>query len=120
MAVAGWENFDVIHYMKAEFAIRLDAAGKNRLAGGSQVVKCSVSLPVGHDWRDVTVKCAQVTAQLASVGPRVIRGYPCLAGYGLTLSPARGSLVFDDVLHEENIPDEPSADFEDKHSGFGA
>ena len=28
-----------------------------------------------------------------------------------------GSLVFDDVLHEEHIPDEASADVEDQHSG---
>ena len=63
------------------------------------------------------MKCLQVTVHLASVGPRVILGYPFLARYGLTLSPARGSLVFDDAAHKELIPDEPSADLRDQHSG---
>ena len=63
------------------------------------------------------MKCVQVTVHLASVGRRVILGYPFLARYGLTLSPARGSLVFDEVSHEEHIPDEPSADIEDQHPG---
>ena len=63
------------------------------------------------------MKCLQVTVHLASVGPRVILGYPFLARYGLTLSHARGSLVFDDVPHEEHVPEEPSADVEDQHSG---
>ena len=116
-AVAGWEVFDAIHYTKAQFPIRLVGAGKNRLAGGSQVVKCSVPLPVWHDGRYVTVKCAQVTVHLASVWPRVILGYPFLARYGFTLSPTRGSLVFDDVSHNEHIPHEPSANVEDQHSG---
>ena len=53
------------------------------------------------------MKRVQVTVHLASVGPRVILGYPFPARYGLTLSPARVSLVFDDVLHEEHMPDEP-------------
>ena len=117
LAVAGWEIFDAMYYTKTEFPIRLVGAGDTRLAGGSQLVKCSVSLPVWHDERNVTVKCVQVTVHLASVGPRVILGYPFRACYGLTLSPARGSLVFDDVPHEEHIPDEPSADVEDQHSG---
>ena len=60
-------------------------------------MKCSVSLPVWHDGRYVTVKCVQVTVHLASFGPRVIPGYPLLARYGLTLGTARGSLLFDDV-----------------------
>ena len=81
----GGKMFHAIHYTKAEFPIRLVGAGKNRLAGGSQVVKCSVTLPVWHDGRYVTVKCAQVTVHLAFVGPRVILGYPFLARYGLTL-----------------------------------
>ena len=106
LAVAGWEVFDAIHYTRAEFPIRLVGSGKNRLAGGYQVVKCSVSLPVRRDGRYVTVKCVQVTGHLASVRPRAIQGYPFLARYGLILSPARGSLVFDDVSHEEHIPDE--------------
>ena len=106
-----------MHNTKAEFPIRLVGAGKNRLAGGSQVVKCSVSLLVWHDGRYVTVKCVQVTVHLASVGPRVILGYPFLARGALTLSPARGPLVFDEVSHEEHIPDEPSADVEEQHSG---
>ena len=88
LAVAGWEIFDAIHYTKPEFPIRLVGAGKNRLAGGSQVVKCSVSLPVWHDGRYVTVKCVQVTVRLASVEPRVILRYPLLARYGLSPSPA--------------------------------
>ena len=46
LAVAGWEMFDAMHCTKAEFPIHFVGAGKNRLAGGSQVVKCSVSLPV--------------------------------------------------------------------------
>ena len=117
MAVAGWEAFDAKHYAKAAFPIRFVGAGKNRLAGGSQVVKCSVSLPVWHDGAYVAVKCVQVTVHLASVGPRVILRYPFLARYGLTLSPARGTLVFDDVPREERIPDEPLADVEDQHSG---
>ena len=99
-----------MHYTKAEFPIRLDGAAKNRLAGGSKVVKCSVSLPVFHDGRYVTVQCVQVTVHLAYFGPRAILGYPFLARYGLTMSPAQGSLVFDDVSHEEHTPDEPSAD----------
>ena len=80
-------------------------------------MKCSVSLLVWHNERYVTVKCVQVTAHLASVGPGVILGYTFLALLGLTLGSARGYLVFDDVPHEEHIPDEPSADVEDKHSG---
>ena len=111
LAVAGWENFDAMRYTKAQFPICLVGAGKDRLAGGSQVVKCRVSLPVRHDRRYVTVKCVQVTVHLASVGPRVI------LGYGLLLSPAPGSLVFDNVSHEEHMPDEPSADGEDQQSG---
>ena len=79
-------------------------------------MKCSVSL-VWHDERYVTVKCVQVTVHLGSVGPRVVLGYPFLARSGLTLSPARGSFVFDDVPHGEHIPDEPSAGVEDQHSG---
>ena len=71
----GGKMFHAIHYTKAEFPIRLVGAGKNRLAGGSQVVKCSVTLPVWHDGRYVTVKCVQVTVHLAFVGPRVILGY---------------------------------------------
>ena len=63
------------------------------------------------------MKCVQVTVHLSSVGLRVILGYPFLARCGLTLSPARDSLVFDDVSHEEHIPDQPSADIEDEHSG---
>ena len=63
------------------------------------------------------MKCVQVTVHLASVGPRGILGYPFLARYGLTLSPARSTPVFDDVPHEEHIQDEPSADVEDQHSG---
>ena len=63
------------------------------------------------------MKCVQLTVHSASVGPRVILGYPFSARYGLTLSPERGSLVFDDVSHGEHIPDEPSADVEDQHSG---
>ena len=66
----------------------------------------------------MTVKCVQVTVHLASVGPRDILGYPFLARYGLTLSPTRGSLLVDDVPREEHIPDEPSADDEDQHSGM--
>ena len=116
-AVPGREFFDAIHYTKAEFPIRFVGAGMNRLAGGSQVVKCRVPLPAWHDRMYVTVKCVQVTVHLASVGPRVILGYLFLARYGLTLSPARGYLVFDDVLHAEHITDEPSADVEDQHSG---
>ena len=65
----------------------------------------------------MTVRCVQVTVHLASIGPRVIVGYRFFARYGLTLSPARGFLVFDDVWHEVHIPDEPSADIEDRHSG---
>ena len=117
LAVAEWKVCDAMHYMKAQFSICLVGAGKNRLAGGGQVVKCSVSLPVWHDGRYVTVQCVQVTVHWASVGPRVILGYPFLARYGLTVSPARGSLVFDDVPHEEHIPDEHSSDVEDQHSG---
>ena len=109
--------FDAMHFTKAEFPVSLVSAGKNRLAGGTQVVKSSVSLPVWQDGRYVTVKCVQVTVHLASVGPKLILGYPFLARHGLTLSPARGFLVFDDVSHEEHIPDEPSADIEDQHSG---
>ena len=96
-----------MHYTKAEFPIRFVGAGRNRLAGRSQVVKCTVSLPVWHDEGYVTVKCGQVTVHLASVGPRVLLGYSFLARYGLTLSPARGSLVFDDIAQEEHIPHEP-------------
>ena len=106
-----------MHYTEALFPIRFVGAGENRLASGSQVVKCSVSLPVWHNGRYVTVMCVQVTVHLASVGPRVILGYPFSARYGLTLSPARGSLVFDDVSHKKHIPDESSADVEDQHSG---
>ena len=106
-----------MHYTTAEFPIRLVGAGKNRLAGWTQVVKCSVSLPAGHDGRYVTVRCVRVTFHLASVGPRVILGYPFLARYSLTLSRARGSLVIDDVSHEEHIPDELSVDVEDQHLG---
>ena len=62
------------------------------------------------------MKCVHVTVHLASVGPRVILGYPFPDRDGVALSPARGSLVFDDVPHEEHIPDEPSADVEDQHS----
>ena len=117
LAVAGWESVDAMEYTKAEFPIRLVGACKERLPGGSQVVKCSVSLPVWHDGRYVTAKCVQDTVPLASAGPRVILGYPLLARYGLKLSPARDSLVFDDVSHEEHIPDGPSVDVEDRHSG---
>ena len=60
------------------------------------------------------MQCVHVTVHLASVPPRVILGYPFFARSGLTLSPARGSLVFDDVSHEEHILDEPSADVEDQ------
>ena len=115
LTVAGWDIFYAKHYTRAEFPIRLVGAGIKQLAGGSQVVKCSVSLPVWHDKRYLTVKCVQVTVHLATVGPRVILGYPLLARYGLTLSPARSSLVFDDVSREEYIPDDPSADVEDQH-----
>ena len=80
-------------------------------------MKCSVSLPVRHNERCETVKCVRVAVHLASVRPRVILGYPFLARYGLTLSPARGFLVFDDVQHGEHIPDELSADVEDQHLG---
>ena len=118
MAVAGWEITYAKHYTKAEFPICLVDAGKNQLTGGSQVVKCSVSLPVWHDGRYMTVKCVQVTVHLASVGPRVILGYPFLARYGLTLSPARGSLVLDDVPREEHIPDELTVDVEDQNSAM--
>ena len=106
-----------MHYTKAEFLICLVRAGKNRLACGSQVVEGSVSLPVWHDGRYVTVKCVQVTVHSASVGPKIILGYPFFARYGLTLSPARGSLVFDDVPREEHLPNEPSADVKDQPSG---
>ena len=67
-----------MHYTKAEFPIRLVGATKNRFAGGSQVVKCSVSLLVWHDRGYVTVKCVQVTVHLVSVGPGAILGYPFL------------------------------------------
>ena len=73
--MAGWDTSDAMHYRKAEFPICLVGAGKNRLAGGSQVVKYSASLQVWHDGRYVTVKCVQVTVHLASVGPRVILGH---------------------------------------------
>ena len=63
------------------------------------------------------MKCVHVTVHVASVRPRIFLGYPFLARYGLSLSPARGSLVFDDVPHEEHIPDVPSADVPDQHSG---
>ena len=63
------------------------------------------------------MKFVQVTVHLAFVGPRVILGYPFLAGYGLTLNPARGFPLFDDVPHEDHIRDEPSADVEDQDSG---
>ena len=33
------------------------------------------------------------------------------------MSAAQNSIMFDDVPHEEHIPDEPSADVEDQHSG---
>ena len=117
LAIAGWETFDAKHYTRAEFRICLVGTDKNKLAGVSQVVKCSVSLPVSHHRRYVTVKCVQVTVHLASVGPRVIPGYPFLARYGLTLSPARRSLVLHYVPREEHMADEPSADVEDQHSG---
>ena len=65
----------------------------------------------------MTVKSVQVTVHLASVGPRTFLAYPFVARYGLTLSPARDSLMFDDVSHEEHIQDEPLADAEDQHSG---
>ena len=58
------------------------------------------------------MRCVQVAVHLASVGPR----YPFLAPYGLTLSPARGSFVFDDVPSEEHVPDEPLANVEDRNS----
>ena len=63
------------------------------------------------------MKCVQVTVHLAFVGLRAFLGYPFRARHGLTLSPAQCSLLFDDVPHEEHIPDEPSADVEVKHSG---
>ena len=63
------------------------------------------------------MKCVPVTVRLAPIGRRGIQGYRFLARYDLTLGPARGSLVFDDVLHEEHIPDYPSADVKDQHSG---
>ena len=65
------------------------------------------------------MKCVRVTVHLASVGPRVILGYPFLARFGFTLSPAGSSLVFDDLPHKEHKRDEPSADVEDRHSGVG-
>ena len=70
LAVAGWEISDAMHYTKGEFPICLAGAGKNRMAGGSQVVICSVSLPVWHDGRYATVKCVHVTVHLAPIGPR--------------------------------------------------
>ena len=113
LAVAGWEIFDAMHCTRAEVPIRLVRCAKDRLAGGSQAVKCSVSLPVWHDGRYVTVKCVHITVHLAFAWPRVCLGYHFLASYSLTLSSARGSLVFDDDPHEEHIPDESSADAED-------
>ena len=64
------------------------------------------------------MQCVLVTVHSASVGPRAILGHPFLDRYGLARSPARSSLVVDDVPHEGHIPDEPSADVEDQHSGL--
>ena len=63
-----------MHYTKTEFPIRSVGAGKNRWARRSQVMKFSVSLPIWHDGRYVTVKCVQVSDHLASVGPTVLLG----------------------------------------------
>ena len=63
------------------------------------------------------MKFVPVTVHLTSIGPRVILGYPFPARYGLTLNPAGGFPLFDDVPHEDHIPDQPSADVEDQHSG---
>ena len=99
-------------FEKAYNPIRLVGAGKACLSGGRQVVKCSVKLPVFRRRKGckdgfVTVNCLHVTIHIASVGPRVILGYPSLARYGLTLSPKRGTLVFDEMWDGKVLPDEP-------------
>ena len=61
------------------------------------MLKCSVSLSLCHNDGHLSVKCVEVIVHLAVVGPRVFLTYRFLPRYALTLSLARGTLIFDDI-----------------------
>ena len=76
----------------------LFGAGHMDLEGGKLGVRVTILLPV-HTCTGVAVEqCVNAFLHIASVGPRVILGYPFLTRYGLALLPSQGQLAFEEQL----------------------
>ena len=77
----------------AKIPVILLTAGKTALAGGTQGVTVTLSLPVITPEGNKVFKCLNVFLHVAAVGPRLISGYPFPLAFGLAVVPGQEALV---------------------------
>ena len=77
----------------AKIPVILLTAGKTALAGGTQGVTVTLSLPVINPEGYKVFKCLNVFLHVAAVGPRLILGSPFLLVFGLAVVPGQEALV---------------------------
>ena len=98
LGVIGWELIDKKYCAAADVQFRLLGAGNMELEGGKLGVRVTILLPVHTCAGVVVARCVNAFLHLASVGPRVILGYPFLTRYGFALLPSQGQLAFEEEL----------------------
>ena len=94
-AVIGMEllKWHVKALHNAKIQVILLTAGKTALAGGTQGVTVTMSLPVITPEGCKVFKCLNGFLNVAAVGPRLILGYPLLLAFGLALVPGQEAQV---------------------------
>ena len=84
-------HLKAVHSTKSP--VILLTAGKAALAGGTQSVTVTLSLPVITPEGYKVLKCLNVLLHVAAVGPRLILGYPLLHAFWLAVIPGQEALV---------------------------
>ena len=98
LGVIGRELIDKKYCEAADVQFSLLGAGNMELGGRKLAVRVTILLPVHTCAGLVVARCVNVFLHVASVGSRVILGYPFLTPYGLALLASQGQLAFEEEL----------------------